>query len=286
MGPNPDDPPMTSTVLRIEDLVINSQNNRDIWWDFVASGVQQKLYINNQSSSSPGVTNLMTLTESGYVGFMNVNPKATLDVYGHVFIGNGNKAAVIYFPNQVEQGSDLPNLYFRSDDSPETYEASSERMFIGGNGNIGVGTIDPQAKLHIDLSSLNNVTSAIEVTKNGQSIFRLQENGELLVESIKSNEVEVKINIWQDAVLRPNYSLIDLDSLEVFINKYNHLPDVPAESEVLQGGINLGEMSGILLKKIEELTLYIIELNKEVNDLKSENNGLLKRIESIENAKP
>jgi hypothetical protein len=63
-----------------------------------------------------------------------------------------------------------------------------------------------------------------------------------------------------------------LPQLERFIREYNHLPDMPSEETVLKDGIELGEMNALLLKKVEELTLYVIELKKELDDMKQQQN--------------
>jgi len=59
-----------------------------------------------------------------------------------------------------------------------------------------------------------------------------------------------------------------LKEVEDYIDKNGHLPDIPSESEVLKNGVSLGEMQTKLLQKIEELTLYVIQLEKEIDDLK------------------
>lgn len=77
---------------------------------------------------------------------------------------------------------------------------------------------------------------------------------------------ELKIKLiagWYDHVFNEEYQLMTLDSLQCYITEYNHLPDVPSAAEVAENGIMAGEMTGILLKKIEELTLYMIEQNKQ-----------------------
>jgi len=71
-------------------------------------------------------------------------------------------------------------------------------------------------------------------------------------------------------VFDKNYRLLTLKEVEEFIKENHHLPDVPSEKEVAENGIDVEEMDGILLKKIEELTLYIIEQNKEIESLKKE----------------
>jgi len=76
---------------------------------------------------------------------------------------------------------------------------------------------------------------------------------------------------WSDFVFDNNYKLMPLNELENYYRSNKHLPDVPAEQEVMKNGINTAEMDAILLQKIEELTLYIVKLNKEIELLKQKN---------------
>lgn len=93
---------------------------------------------------------------------------------------------------------------------------------------------------------------------------------------IGTREVNVNVDVWADYVFLPGYKLRSLDEIEDHINQYGHLPEVPSEKEVLQDGVNLGEMNALLLKKIEELTLYLIEQNKKIEALQIE----LQKLES------
>ena len=84
------------------------------------------------------------------------------------------------------------------------------------------------------------------------------------------NEVEVvSLDGWKDYVFDTNYDLPKLRDVENYIAEHGHLKEIPSEAEVLENGYNLGEMDALLLKKIEELTLYVIDLKKEINELKS-----------------
>ncbi len=85
---------------------------------------------------------------------------------------------------------------------------------------------------------------------------------------IYAREIEVNLNTWPDDVFKPEYKLMTLTDLEKFINQNSHLPGIPAETEVLENGLNLGDMNAKLLQKVEELTLYVIELKKEVEQMK------------------
>jgi len=113
-------------------------------------------------------------------------------------------------------------------------------------GNVGIGVSSPQNKLDV--------------------------NG-----TIHSKEVKVDMNGWSDFVFKKDYKLPTIDEVDKHINENGHLENIPSEEEVLKNGINLGEMNAKLLQKIEELTLYIIDLNKKVNDLQIKNEKLEKQ---------
>ena len=103
----------------------------------------------------------------------------------------------------------------------------------GGTGNIGIGTKTP-------------------------GTFKLAVEGK-----IGAREVNITTTTpWPDYVFEADYALPSLESIKVFINKNKHLPEIPTTHEVETNGVNLGEMNMLLLKKIEELTLYLIEQNK------------------------
>ena len=92
--------------------------------------------------------------------------------------------------------------------------------------------------------------------------------------TIKAKEIYVQTDVWHDYVFNNDYELISLTELEEFINSNKHLPEIPTEKQILKDGINVGEMNGILLKKIEELTLYIIDLNEKYEKQQIELNNL------------
>lgn len=118
-------------------------------------------------------------------------------------------------------------------------------FYVKSDGNVGIGTTNPLAKLSV----------------NGAGTF----NGK-----VKCTEIEVLLTAWPDHVFKSDYSLMPLDEVENFISVNKHLPGVPSEKEVLVNGNNLGEMDAVLLKKIEELTLYVIQLKKETEMLKQQ----------------
>jgi hypothetical protein len=81
-----------------------------------------------------------------------------------------------------------------------------------------------------------------------------------------ARELMVNHSQWWDKVFEKDYKLMPIKELENFIEEHKHLPDIPSEKEMLSEPKGVGEMSGLLLKKIEELTLYIVEQNKKLEE--------------------
>ncbi|WP_119790330.1 hypothetical protein [Flavobacterium anhuiense] len=89
--------------------------------------------------------------------------------------------------------------------------------------------------------------------------------------TIHSKEVKVNMENWSDFVFKEEYKLPTIAEVERHIKEKGHLENIPSEEEVLKNGINLGEMNAKLLQKIEELTLYMIQMKKENESVKKEN---------------
>ncbi len=92
-----------------------------------------------------------------------------------------------------------------------------------------------------------------------------------------AREIKVDLNQWPDYVFEEGYELMSLDEVEAYIKKNGHLPGVPSAEEVESEGIGVGETDKILLQKMEEMTLYMIELQKQNEALKKEIEILKKR---------
>lgn len=95
--------------------------------------------------------------------------------------------------------------------------------------------------------------------------FRLSASGKIIASGAR---IDAKSR-WPDYVFKSGYSLKSLPALERYINRKGHLPNVPRSAEVLGNGIDLGDSSAKLLEKVEELTLYMIELNDRLNKIES-----------------
>lgn len=81
--------------------------------------------------------------------------------------------------------------------------------------------------------------------------------------TIHAQNIEVDLTGWSDFVFDKDYKLPSLEEVEAHIKEYKHLPDIPSQTQVQKEGINIGDIQAKLLQKIEELTLYVIELKKE-----------------------
>ncbi len=92
---------------------------------------------------------------------------------------------------------------------------------------------------------------------------------------MRAHELKVETTGWPDYVFKSDYDLLSLEELEAFVQANGHLPEVPKAEDVEADGVWVGEMNKVLLKKIEELTLHLIELKKTVKDQ-------AKRIEVLE----
>jgi hypothetical protein len=105
-------------------------------------------------------------------------------------------------------------------------------------GNVGIGTSSPNERL----------------TVNG---------------TIYGKEVKVDLSVpGPDYVFQKSYGLPTLEEVKAYVDANKHLPDVPCAEEMKKDGIKLAEMNMILLKKVEELTLYMMQQQKEIQDLK------------------
>ena len=87
--------------------------------------------------------------------------------------------------------------------------------------------------------------------------------------SAKVKELRVTLTDWPDYVFSDAYRLMPLGEVESHIAANGHLPQMPSAAEVEENGADLGEMNRLLLQKVEELTLYVIDLQKQIEDLKS-----------------
>jgi hypothetical protein len=126
-------------------------------------------------------------------------------------------------------------------------------------GNVGINVDSPTARLHVNGDLM--VGSGKPATG-----YKLSVNGKIIAE-----EVKVQLNAyWPDYVFEKNYQLPSIRSLQNYIETNKHLPNIPAAKLVEKDGLSLGDMQTRMMEKIEELTLYIIDLQKQIDELKKE----------------
>ncbi|MDP5202038.1 hypothetical protein [Flavobacterium sp. DG2-3] len=222
-------------------------------------------------STTSAIKDTFIFTSLGNLGIGTTNPMAKLQVdNGNILVRNyanvDNESAImiahsINITNYDTYGTSIRtitqsagnNTYGLQFFTQESYlKPQTEKLRILGNGNVGIGIANPNNKLDV--------------------------NG-----TIHSKEVKVDMTGWSDFVFKKEYNLPTLQEVEKHIAEKGHLENIPSEEEVLKNGINLGEMNSKLLQKIEELTLYMIEMKKENAEMKKENekqNEEIKKLKS------
>jgi len=130
-----------------------------------------------------------------------------------------------------------------------------------------------QYYFHYGPVGINTPTTVV-----GRTTYQLAVGG-----SIVATEVDVLTVPASDYVFEPGYKLKSLSETESYVKENKHLPDVPSASEFKEKGCHVGQMQDILLRKVEELTLLMIEQNKSIETLKQENSALKAKVEEISN---
>jgi len=158
----------------------------------------------------------------------------------------------------VDMYAQTSNFYVR---------AEEDLILRSRTGNLVLGTNDGSQYVHINSNGQVGIGTQTHIDN---SFTRLTVAGR-----IHAKEVKVTVNAGgADFVFNKTYDLPNLKEIDKFISTNKHLPDIPSAEEMQQNGINLGEMQIKLLQKIEELTLYVIELKKESEVMKEAINKL------------
>jgi hypothetical protein len=251
-------------------------------------------------------------TVGGYSGISGFFPYANLVAFGNngggMLMSNGGNIGISTLVGGtstlkffVEYGTGKVGLGGNASPTAQVHintSAANDTMRIT-NGNTGqtktdglilatTGTaasiINMEANtLSLGTSNLSRMTilanGAVQIgTSTTPAGYKLYVETGILTEKVK---VALKASAnWADYVFAEDYKLQPLHEVETYIREHKHLPGIPSADEVVNNGLDLGSMDAKLLEKIEELTLHLIRLEKEVNTLKSQNEILTKQVNS------
>lgn len=225
-----------------------------------ASGWSHHQFKQTYVSGTSGNTNLCLrrYTGVGADGFEN-GEMVTFKYDGNVGIGTTNPT------NRLQIGSNVPSTWGGNDlvlsNSNGTLAIHNDptHTYLYGTNDIA---IRPAGKMTIYANSSGNV--GIGTSQTGS--YKLAVEGKIACRS------ELRVFdpgvTFPDYVFDKNYDLRSLDEVKQYIQDYKHLPDVPSAQEIAREGVELAKMNALLLKKIEELTLYLIQQENKINELK------------------
>lgn len=194
------------------------------------------------------------------IGTFNSTDKLTLD--GNMgFYTDGTRYGYIY-PSPNEDHLIINSGYGgilqpAKDVVLQTYTGNNPFLFAG---NVGIGVTVPQAKLHVSSTML------IGLNAQPAAGYALSVDGRIMSEELRVEDS----GSWPDYVFEEEYQLIDLEELEKNIDELGHLPGIPSAEEIGNDGLLVGQMQKLQMEKIEELTLYIIQLHKRISELETQ----------------
>jgi hypothetical protein len=240
------------------------------------------------SANYVGNAALVLNPKGGNVGIGIKNPSQTLHVVGNgYFTGNlGVKTASPSYPLHV-----TGNSYFNGNVGIGVTPSGSYKLSISGNMEVNHSVSSDWAVATLIKVNRNysKAISVVNTSNSNEEVFRVNGNGVVAAKKIYAESFEVTpgaVGIyWFDHVFAKDYKLRSLSEIEEFINENQHLPEIPSEREVNEKGFNVADMQGKLLMKIEELTLYLIEQQKNQIEQQRIIEELQKRISELENKK-
>lgn len=205
------------------------------------------------------------------VGIGTNNPRVSLDVRG---TGYASKLSLGFVnPSEMAGFFHLKTSPSNNNDIVMTVENDQRSIFELSN----LGTLTTRSQI---IEVYDNSVSPLIIKNSTQQILKLENNGLL-----RARKIRVDSETWADFVFDENYNLISLKDLNLFISKNKHLPNIPSEKEVVENGLDVAELSKMLLQKIEELTLYLIQQDKNVETLEKQIEFLTQRIKELESQK-
>jgi hypothetical protein len=230
------------------------------------------------NSTTLGTNDYITVTNgAGNVGIGTANPNAKLDIDKGTLLfskASANNFMVRPVVNSTRIAGEVAGT---------AYVPTADDGFLRLSAGGGTNTI---AKAYIDLSGYSTVpdmNTNIVMGTQGIERMRINLSGNVSIGtpdskgyklavngSAVATSMTVKLNsAWPDYVFNKSYKLPSLTEVKNYIDENHHLPDMPSATQIEKEGLNLGEMNKILTKKVEELTLYLIEQNKRIEKLEA-----------------
>ena len=237
-------------------------------------GGQIAFFVNNHSSYAPHVYVRSTTELGDGIWAKVVHSKGNHTIEGQLTVD----------ALRIETGK-VNNLVIGEQGTPNS-SGSVNRFTIFPYGHTGRWTFssrDIPGEAYLDIGySTNNLLTLNHnnrigiLTQNPQ--YALDVNG-----IIRATEVKIEISSGSDFVFRPDYDLMPLSEVESFVKENQHLPEIPSEKEMIENGVSINEMQIKLLQKVEELTLYVIEQDKQNKKLQEQVHIQEERIKELEN---
>jgi hypothetical protein len=256
------------------------------------------LFIDDPTEESDFVAIKNGVLGVNYIPYDGSGDEANFVVNGDAQIDGKLNVTELNVTNLTSQGKDL-GIWYETDDG--IYYNMPDK-------NVGIGTNTPTSTLEVygsndqvddrnfkvifpeggpllnaEFSALTNLSSTLNgwtamYANQGSSAAAGVFQGKVIVDgTLNAREVEIKQNVWADYVFNNDYKLKPLSEVEQFIKENKHLPNVPTEKEVIENGVNVAEMNVTMMEKIEELTLYIIEQQKKIEELQEKVEELSKK---------
>ena len=245
--------------------------------------VEGQIYAPNMESTEDNETNIVVIDQNGQaktMGLANFLVGAYSSDCMLAQLGTGSNTSSVA---PVWQATGVANsstgYLFTGSDCPAhvgigTSTPRSRLDVIGTTytDKLAIG-VDPSlmsARMHLKFNLIDpNQTDILKIENSTRQLLNLDNDGLL-----RAREIKVDAVVWPDYVFEENYELMPLEEVNEFIQENGHLPNVPCASDLEEEGVNVYEMNKLLMEKVEELTLHLIDLNQRLEEQQTKINQL------------